>query len=97
MGGIITIISAISIAVWMIFTIIGFILGYIVGFFTLAIFAAGKPETDTTEAFENGVEYGLRIHAKHGNIIATNQDEILVEYNDGMYFVKRFREVKETI
>jgi hypothetical protein len=77
--------------------IIGFISGGFLGFLILAMFVASKPETDTTEAFENGVEYGLRLHAKHGSIIATNQDEILVEYNDDMYFVKRFREVKETI
>lgn len=75
------------------FIIIGFVLGYLVGFLTLAIFAAGKSETDTTEAFDDGVAYGLRLNKENGTIIAHNDDEIMVEYKDGM---KRFREVKET-
>jgi hypothetical protein len=74
--------------------ILGFFLGTMVGFLTLAIFAAGKPETDTTEAFEDGVAYGLRLNRENGSIIATNDNEIMVEYKDGM--MKRFREVKET-
>ena len=78
----------------MISFIIGFILGGFLGILTLAIFVAGKPETDTTEAFEDGVEYGLRLNRENGGIIAHNDDEIMVEYKDGM--TKRFREVKET-
>jgi hypothetical protein len=72
----------------------GLFVGTIVGFLTLAIFAAGKPETDTTTAFEDGVAYGLKLGRDNGAIIATNDDEIMVEYKDGM--MKRFREVKET-
>jgi hypothetical protein len=74
--------------------IIGFITGGFLGFLTLAIFAAGRPETDTTEAFEDGVAYGLRLNRENGAIIAHNDDEIMVEYKDGA--MKRFREVKET-
>jgi hypothetical protein len=74
--------------------ILGFFLGTMVGFLALAMFAAGKPETDTTEAFEDGVAYGLRLNRENGSIIATNDNEIMVEYKDGM--MKRFREVKET-
>ena len=77
----------------MIFFIIGFTLGGFLGFLTLAIFAAGKPETDTTAAFEDGVEYGLKLGRDNGAIIAHNNDEIMVEYKDGM--MRRFREVKE--
>jgi cytosine/uracil/thiamine/allantoin permease len=78
----------------MISFIIGFILGGFLGILTLAIFVAGKPETDTTEAFEDGVEYGLKLGRDNGAIIAHNDDEIMVEYKDNV--TKRFREVKET-
>jgi cytosine/uracil/thiamine/allantoin permease len=76
----------------MISFIIGFILGGFLGILTLAIFVAGKPETDTTEAFEDGVEYGLKLGRDNGAIIAHNDDEIMVEYKDNV--TKRFREVK---
>ena len=78
----------------MISFIIVFILGGFLGILTLAIFVAGKPETDTTEAFEDGVEYGLKLGRDNGAIIAHNDDEIMVEYKDNV--TKRFREVKET-
>jgi hypothetical protein len=73
----------------MISFIIGFTLGGFLGVLILAIFVAGKSETDT----EDGVSYGLRLNRDNGAIIATNNDEIMVEYKDGM--TKRFREVKE--
>ena len=77
----------------MISFIIGFILGGFLGILTLAIFVAGKPETDTTEAFEDGVEYGLKLGRDNGAIIAHNDDEIMVEYKDNV--TKRFREVTD--
>jgi cytosine/uracil/thiamine/allantoin permease len=77
----------------MISFIIGFTLGGFLGILTLAIFVAGKPETDTTEAFENGVEYGLKLGRDNGAIIAHNDDEIMVEYKDNV--TKRFREVTD--
>ena len=76
----------------MISFIIGFILGGFLGILTLAMFVAGKPETDTTEAFEDGIAYGLKLGRDNGAIIATNDDEIMVEYEDNV--TKRFREVK---
>ena len=73
--------------------ILGFFLGGIFGVLILAIFAINKPEIDTTEAFNDGVSYGMSLNKPNGAIIATNNDEIMVEYADGM--MKRFREVKD--
>lgn len=73
---------------------LGLFVGSIVGALLIAMFAAGKPEIDRMEAFDEGVAYGLNLDKEQGYILATNKDEIMVQYKDGM--IKRFREVKET-
>lgn len=74
-----------------------FFLGMVIGF-SLSIFVGSDEKTksryrDHTEAFEDGVSYGMSLNKPNGAIIATNNDEIMVEYADGM--MKRFREVKD--
>jgi len=71
---------------------LGFILGGLAGFLLLGIFAAGKPEIDKMEAFDDGVSYGLNLNRENGAIIAVNDAEIMVQYKDGT--IKRLFEVK---
>jgi len=71
---------------------LGFILGGIAGFLLIGIFAAGKPQIDAMEAFDEGVSYGLNLNRENGAIIAINGDEIMVQSKDGT--LKRFHEVK---
>ena len=72
---------------------LGLVVGSILGFIVLGLFIGGNVQnTDTMEAFDDGVAYGLNLGKEQGSIFATNNDEIMVQYNDGM--IKRFREVK---
>ena len=72
---------------------LGLVVGSILGFIVLGLFIGGNVQNaDTMEAFDEGVSYGLNLGREHGAIIATNKDEIMVQYKDGM--IKRFREVK---
>ena len=72
---------------------LGLFVGVILGFIVLSLFVGGNSQNaDTMEAFDEGVSYGLNLGREHGAIIATNKDEIMVQYKDGM--IKRFREVK---
>jgi hypothetical protein len=73
--------------------ILGISLGCTIGILTLALFAAGKPEIDSTESFEQGISYALSRNKIDGAIIATNNNEIMVEYANGI--VKRFRDVTD--
>ena len=79
-----------------------FILGIFIGFFVcfLIIVEMDKNKEqnsfyyiDPTDAFEDGVSYGLMMNGKNGAIIAVNDDEIMVQYDDGT--TKRFREVTD--
>lgn len=71
---------------------LGMIVGGIFGFLAIGIFVGRSPDHDTMEAFDDGVAYGLNLNRENGAIIATNNDEIMVQYKDGT--MKRFREVK---
>lgn len=73
---------------------LGLFIGSIVGALVIAMFTVDKPVIDYGEAFDEGVAYGLSLDKEQGYILATNKNEIMVQYNDGM--IKRFREVKET-
>lgn len=74
--------------------ILGMVVGVLLGFIILSLLVVGKDAdgySDYSEAFDDGVSYGLTMNRENGAIIATNQDEIMVQYQDGM--MKRFREV----
>lgn len=75
---------------------LGMIVGSFIGFVGLALFVGGNNKTttyrDASEAFDDGVSYGLMLNRANGAIIAVNGDEIMVQYEDGM--MKRFCEVK---
>lgn len=71
--------------------ILGLFLGSMLGILMLGIFVANKPEIDRMEFFDDGVAYAVSRNKINGTIIATNNDEIMVEYTDGM--MKRFRDV----
>ena len=77
----------------LVMSIVCVFIGVIIGFLCLAVFVASKPERDSIQAFEDGVSYALDLHLKNGGIIATNGNEIMVQYEDGT--MKRFREVED--
>ena len=71
---------------------IGLIIGGSIGYIIAAFMIGVKSNKDNVmDAFDDGVSYGLNLGREYGAIIATNKDEIMVQYKDGM--MKRFREV----
>lgn len=72
--------------------ILGMMVGACLGYVLLAMFIVNK-NTSASEAFDDGVSYGLMLNRANGAIIATNKDEIMVQYEDGT--TKRFREVTD--
>jgi hypothetical protein len=79
--------------------ILGIIVGMCVGLLLLIKLDNDKKEKvfnpiddiEASDAFDDGVSYGLMLNRTNGAIIAVNKDEIMVQYEDGA--TKRFREV----
>jgi hypothetical protein len=76
--------------------ILGIFIGFCISLLTIVQMDRNKEQNvfshgDMTEHFDEGVSYGLMLNREHGAIIAVNDDEIMVQYDDGT--TKRFREV----
>jgi hypothetical protein len=78
--------------------ILGIFIGFCVSLLAIVQMDRNKEQnvfshSDMTGQFDEGVSYGLMMNRENGAIIAVNDDEIMVQYDDGT--TKRFREVTD--
>ena len=78
--------------------IFGIFIGFCISLLTIVQMDRNKEQNvfshdEMSEQFDEGVSYGLMLNREHGAIIAVNDDEIMVQYDDGT--MKRFREVTD--